>query len=265
MNCQDAREVLEEYRRGELTPEAAALVRAHLATCPNCRRLAEDAEAVAALVRRLPRSPAPAGLARAVRRSARRQFRRAPLVWLQRPAVAAAVAALVVAAVLGPWVQVPRLGRGDDPVERVLQSGVAEHTRILLQLQALTGEVADPAQAFATVRSLTDVQLPWVFAGDAELTLMEARPTMIANRKAAAVVLRDPAWFITTYFAMPGKDLPPPPEKGRVQIGTYRPYMRQLDGFNIIYWKQGDYAYLMVSDLDTPRCQQLFLKMRKGI
>jgi len=262
MNCQDAREVLEEYRRGELDPEAAALVQAHLAGCVRCQRLVEDAEAVTRLVRQLPRSPAPAGLARAVRRLAR--ARPAPLVWLARPWVAAAVAALVVAALLAPWIQV-RLSRSDDPVERVLQSGVAEHTRLLLQLQAATGQVADPAEAFATVRSLTDVQLPWVFAGDAELTLMEARPTMIANRKAAAVVLRDPAWFITTYFAMPGKDLPPPPEKGRVQIEQYRPYMRQVDGFNVIYWKQGEYAYLMVSDLDTPRCQKLFLKMRKGI
>jgi hypothetical protein len=64
---------------------------------------------------------------------------------------------------------------------------------------------------------------------------------------------------------MPGKDLPAPPEKGRVQIETYRPYMQQIDGFNVIYWKQGEYAYLMVSDLDRSRCQKLFLKMRKGI
>jgi anti-sigma factor RsiW len=264
MDCQEARELLEEYRRGELPPDVAARVGAHLAGCPACRRLREEADAVAALVGRLPRQDVPARLARWVRRRARR--RRGlprPLGWLARPWAAAAVAAVLVAAVLGPWGYL-RGSRPEDPLERVLQSGIAEHSRILLQLQALAGQVWDPAETFATVRSLTDVQVPWVFAGDEDLTLMEARPTVIANRKAAAVVLRDKAWFTTTYFAMPGKDLPMP-EKGRVQIGTYRPYMRQADGFNIVYWKQGEYAYLMISDLDTPRCQQLFLRMRKGM
>ena len=28
--------------------------------------------------------------------------------------------------------------------------------------------------------------------------------------------------------------------------------MRQVNGFNVIYWKQGDLAYLMVSGLDEP-------------
>jgi anti-sigma factor RsiW len=265
MTCQEVRELLEEYRRGELSADVAGLVAAHLADCAQCRALAEEGAAMAALVATLPRPPAPASLTRAVRRMAGAGRGGAVRAWVGRPWVAAAVAAAVVAIVLAPWT-LGRLGRADDPVERVLRSGVAEHTRILLQLQAAaTGQVADAAEAFATVRSLTDVQLPWVFAGDADLTLMEARPTMIADRKAAAVVLRDPAWFITTYFALPGRDLPPPPEKGRVQIEQYRPYMRQVEGFNVIYWKQGEYAYLMVSDLDTPRCQQLFLKMRKGI
>ena len=184
--------------------------------------------------------------------------------WLGRPWVAAALAAVVVAAVLAPWVQV-RPRRGEDPLERLLQSGVMEHTRILLQLQTMAAEVGDPQSAFARVHSLTDVQLPPAFAGDAEMTLLQTRPTVLANRKAAAVVLRDPAWFITTYFAVPGKDLPPPPEAGRVKIETYRPYMRQMEGFNLVYWKQGEYAYLMVSDRDDPGTRQLYLKMRKAL
>ena len=261
MDCRETREVLEEYRRGELAAEAAAPVEAHLARCASCRRLREETDRLAGLIRTLPRTPAPPALAHAVRGLDRP--RRGVTGWLARPWVAAAVAAILVAAVLVPWVQF-RGRRADDPVERLLQGGVAEHTRILLQLQALAGEVADPESAFARVRSLTDVELPPVFAGDAELTLLQARPTVIANRKAAAVVLRDPAWFITTYFALPGQDLPMPSE-GRVQIEQYKPYMRQLSGFHVIYWKQGEYAYVMVSDLDEPGTRQLFLKMRKAL
>lgn len=261
MDCRETREVLEEYRRGELAAEAVAPVEAHLARCAACRRLREETDRLAGLIRALPRTPVPPGLARAVRGLDRP--RRGVTGWLARPWVAAAVAAVLVAAVLAPWVQF-RERRGDDPVERLLQGGVAEHTRILLQLQALTGEVADPESALARVRSLTDVELPPVFAGDAELTLLQARPTVIANRKAAAVVLRDPSRSITTYFALPGQDLPMPSE-GRVQIEQYKPYMGRLSGFHVVYWKQGEYAYLMVSDLDDPGTRRLFLKMRKAL
>ncbi|HEV8673372.1 MAG TPA: zf-HC2 domain-containing protein [Methylomirabilota bacterium] len=263
MDCQEAREILEEYRRGELPADAAATVEAHLARCPRCRGLREEADAMAAGIRALPRSPAPAALARRLERLRLARPRPAPIRWLARPWVAAAAAAVLVAAVLAPWVQF-RGRPPEDPLERLVQSSLTEHTRILLQLQAVAGEVSDPASAFATLRSLTDVQVPSAFAGDEELTLLEARPTVIANRKAAAVVLRDQAWFITTYFALHGQDLPMPNE-GRVQIDTYRPYMRQVNGFHVIYWKQGDYAYLMVSDLDDPRSRQLFLKMRKAL
>ena len=263
MDCHDAWEVLEEYRRGELDPAVAGVVEAHLRTCPSCRRLREAADAVTSLIRTLPRTPAPAGLARAVRGLG--QPKRAGVTgWLGRPWVAAAVAAAVVAAVLAPWVQLPGRRAGEDPVERLVQAGVAEHTRILLQLHTLAADVSDPESVFAQVRSLTDVQLPPAFAGNAELTLLQARPTVIASRKAAAVVLRDPAWFITTYFALSGRDLPMP-NQGRVQIEQYKPYMRQMEGFTVVYWKQGEYAYLMVSDLDDPGTRQLFLKMRKNL
>jgi anti-sigma factor RsiW len=262
MDCQEAREVLEEYRRGELAADGAAAVAAHLRGCPRCRALHTEGEALAARIRALPRPAAPAGLADRLRRLERRRWP-VPLAWLGHPGVAAAVAAVLVASLLAPWVQF-RTGQPEDMFERVLQGAVTEHTRILLQLQALSGGVADPASVFATVRSLTDVQLPSAFAGNEDLTLMEARPTVIASRKAAAVVLRDQAWFITSYFALPGQDLPMP-QAGRVQIGTYRPYMRAVNGFTVIYWKQGEYAFLMISDLDAPRCQNLFLKMRKAL
>ncbi|HEV8306955.1 MAG TPA: zf-HC2 domain-containing protein [Methylomirabilota bacterium] len=261
MDCQEARDLLEEHRRGELPPEAAASVEEHLARCALCRRVRQADDALASMVRSLRRTPASPALHRRIRRIGREPVR--PLRWLARPWVAAAVAAAVVLLALSPWLHFRRDPTA-DPFERLLQGAVTEHTRILLQLQVIAGEVSDPASAFATVRSLTNVQIPPAFAGDAELTLLTARPTVIATHKAAAVVLRDHAWFITTYFALPGKDLPMPNER-RVQIEQYRPYMREFDGFHVIYWKQGEYAYLMVSDLDDPRSRQLFLKMRKAL
>jgi anti-sigma factor RsiW len=261
MDCQETREVLEEFRRGELDPAAAALVEAHLGRCDACRRLLQEEAVLASLAGRLTRMPAPPALHRRVRRLGppRAGYRR----WLGRPWVAAAAAAVLVTLLLSPWLSFRR-AQPDDPLERFLEGGVTEHTRILLQLQTAPPYVPDPVAAFATVRSLTDVDIPPAFAGDAELTLVATRPTVIGDRKAAAVVLRDAAWFTTTYFAVHGKDLPMP-DTGRVQIDRYKPYMRRADGFNLIYWKQGEYAYLMVSDLDDPRSRQLFLKMRKAL
>jgi anti-sigma factor RsiW len=263
MDCHETREVLEEYRRRELPPERARAVEAHLAGCPACRALLAREEAVAKLVRAIPRTPAPPALVRQVR--ALGALRPGLAGWLGRPWVAAALAAVVVLAVLAPWLRRPA-ERPADPVDALIQSGVAEHRRILLDLEATPREVSNPeADAlFQRVRSVTEVDLPRVFAGNDELHLIAARPTILASRKTAAATLRYKTSPDTTYFVLPGPDLPMPTE-GRVQIEQYRPYMREVSGFNVVYWKQKDLVYLMVSGLDREGCQKLYLKVRKAL
>jgi anti-sigma factor RsiW len=261
MDCHEARQLFEEHRRRELPPDRAQALEAHLAGCPACRAFWAREEAVATLVRALPRSPAPPALARQIRNLGTR--RHGIVGWLGRPWVAAAVAALVVAAVLAPWLRRPA-ERPGDIVDALIQSGVAEHRRILLELEAGAIVVDDPDALFARVRSVADVELPKILAGTGELRLLAAKPTLLVSRKTAAAALRYPTSPVTTYFILPGKDLPMPTE-GRVQIEQYRPHMRQVNGFNIVYWKQQDMVYLMVSGLDREGCQKLYLKMRKAL
>ncbi len=263
MDCHATREALEEYRRRELEPDRARAVEAHLQGCPACRGILAREEAVARLVQALPRPPAPAALARQVRALGTRP--RGIAGWLGRPWVAAAVAAVVVAAVLAPWLRRPA-ERPGDIVDALIQSGVAEHRRILLDLEATPREISNPdADAlFQRVRSVTTVELPKVFAGTDELHLLAARPTILASRKTAAATLRYKTLPDTTYFVLPGPDLPMPTE-GRVQIEQYRPYMREVNGFNVVYWKQKDLVYLMVSGLDREGCQKLYLKVRQAL
>ena len=213
---------------------------------------------------RLPRPPAPAALVRQVGALGTRPRRIAG--WLGRPWVAAAVGAAVVAAVLAPWLLRRPAERPGDIVDALIQSGVAEHRRILLDLEATPREISNPdADAvFQRVRSVTTVELPKVFAGTDELHLLTARPTILASRKTAAATLRYRTSPDTTYFVLPGPDLPMPTE-GRVQIEQYRPYMREVNGFNVVYWKQKDLVYLMVSGLDREGCQKLYLKVRKAL
>jgi anti-sigma factor RsiW len=266
MDCHATRDAFEEHRQRALEPDRARALEAHLAGCPACRAIWARDEALAGLIRGLPRPPAPAALAREVR--ALGAPRRGIAGWLGRPWVAAALAAVVVAAVLGPWAPwarwLPFRERPADVVEALIQSGVAEHRRILLELEAGAIVVDDPDALFARVRSVSDVELPKILAGTGELRLLAAKPTLLASRKTAAAALRYPKSPVTTYFILPGKDLPML-EKGRVQIEQYRPHMRQVNGLNVVYWKQKDMAYLMVSGLDREGCQKLYLKMRKAI
>jgi anti-sigma factor RsiW len=261
MDCHETREILEEYRRRELDPDRAHALEAHLAGCPACRAALAREESVARLVQAVPRTPAPAALVRQVRSLG--AGRRGLGGWLERPWVAAALAAMIVAAVLAPFVRRPAESPG-DVVDALIQSGVNEHRRILLDLEALPREVQDPDAVFQRVRSVTAVQLPRVFAGNEELHLMAVRPTILASRKTAAATVRYKTAPDTTYFLLAGPDLPMPSE-GRVQIEQYRPYMREVNGFNVVYWKQKDMVYLMVSGLDREGCQKLYLKVRKEL
>jgi anti-sigma factor RsiW len=111
---------IDEYLRGELTPEQRTAVAAHLEACPECRAHAEWVEHLQGLVRDSRREPPPevlAGLARrllAVPREAAarpvgpaRRFRLPPLpVWRTDPAPLLRAAALVVLGVVvgyGVW------------------------------------------------------------------------------------------------------------------------------------------------------------------
>jgi hypothetical protein len=260
VDCRDARELLEEYRRRELPAEAASLVEAHLRDCRDCPRVLAAVEDLAGRIRALPRTPPPASLVRSVRLLAHPG--RGLRGWLARPWVAAAVAGVLVALALAPWLRLER-DRPGDVLEALLQSGVAEHRRIVVLAEG-TRDVDDPSPLFREVERLSGIPMPPIFAGVGELHLRDARATVLAGRKSAAAALRYPTSPITTYFVLQGADLPMPSER-RVQIEQYRPYMREMNGYNVLYWKQKDLAYLMVSGLDKEGCQKLFLKMRKAL
>jgi anti-sigma factor RsiW len=262
-SCHEVRPMLEEHRRGALPPEERAGVDTHLAGCPACQRLRDEAALLAEAVGRLPRPSAPDRLRRAIEGPGQAARRVGPGRWLGRPWVAAALTAAVVVLALSPWLRF-RADTPADLVERLLQSGVAEHRRILLQLEVEPAPVSDPTQVFARVRAVTAVPLPAVFAGVGDLRLLTARPTVLADRKASAATLRYPTSPSITYFVLPGQDLPMPAHH-RVEIDRYRPYMTRMGEFQVVYWKQGELAYLMVSGLDDPHTRELFLKMRKAL
>jgi anti-sigma factor RsiW len=259
--CQRITDLLQGERPGELEPAVAGQVEAHLAQCSSCRsRRAEDT-ALAAMIRSLPVTPAPPDLRRRIERDASPRPRLGR--WLGRPWIPAAAAVVLIAVALWPWIPF-RSRPAADPIETLVLSAVGEYENILLQLHGESADVTDPAKAFASVQASTRVRLPPALAGDPEYPLVAARPTVLAHRRAATAVLGYEGRPACAYFVLAGEDLPMP-EASRVQIEQYRPYARQVGGFRAIYWKQGELALLMVTDLDETQSRQMFLRIRKAL
>src|SRR5262249_32939201 len=153
----------------------------------TCQAIVARDDALVRLIRTLPRSAAPRALSRQIR--ALGAPRRGIKGWLGRPWVAAALAAVLVAAVVAPWLPPPQVPP-PNIVETLIQSGVNEHRRILLDLQADPREIPDPTALFQRVSAVTAVELPKVLTGTDELRLVAARPTILADRKTSAATLR---------------------------------------------------------------------------
>ncbi|MFO7676717.1 MAG: zf-HC2 domain-containing protein [bacterium] len=112
-DCRSTRELLERFLDGELEPQAAEKVAAHLAGCPDCRRELEALEAVDGLVRQDEHPPLADDYWDWHRREVWRRLRTghrlmpAPgpgrrFAWMRLATVAAGVAAVMIAAV-GGW------------------------------------------------------------------------------------------------------------------------------------------------------------------
>jgi hypothetical protein len=127
MTCDQALENLSAYLDGELPPDEAAAVRAHLDDCPVCLAAERDLRALAGLLARLPEHPAPQDLARGVQQEVRRRarpvfLRRTIRTWLQAAAVAAGVVLVVGVGTVG-YLAFHRAGREVAPTDLAAWNG----------------------------------------------------------------------------------------------------------------------------------------------
>jgi hypothetical protein len=215
----------------------------------------EEARLGRLLAERLPRHAAPAGLREAVQALAAPPRRGA---WWA-PAVSALATALALVLLALPLLPRPA---PPDPLQPFLGAVLSAHARILLW-----GEPRPEAAAAALPRVMeaTGVGLAWFFQGDDALPLVGAEALVVEGRRTLALVYREPVGHTVTYLVLPGAGIRVP-ERGRVQVGRFRPHLRRLDGFSLFAWKQGELACFLVSDLvsedDLARFKELFLKVR---
>jgi hypothetical protein len=206
------------------------------------------------LAAELPRHAAPVRLRGAVSQRARPSIR----PWLSA-ALAASATALLLFLVFIPML--PRIVPA-DPVQRMVRSVVAEHTRTLMW-GARRPDVIPAALPWLTEES--GIGLLRVFVGDERLSFVAAEPVYLEQRRGIALHYRDAEGHLLTYVVLPAPGLPMP-ERQRVQVDRWRPALMQDSGFSVWVWKQGDLACFIVSDMiaetDVTNFRDHFVRVR---
>jgi anti-sigma factor (TIGR02949 family) len=266
MDCSVAREHLSDLVRGRVDAATAEAVRVHAEACAACAAAMQAETRMRAFVRaQAPRYVAPAALRTRIQALLGGQVpaRAVPrTTWLHRltsrpwtvAALAGAAAVLLVVWGASFW-----LAR--DPLVLFLDRAVAEHSEYVKD--TMTRPAADPLALVSGVRSQVDFRLEPVFLGDARVQLVTGTTSDLRGRRAATFVYRDASGRYTTLFLMPEAGLAIPTE-GRMPIEGFKPYHRVASGRQLLLWKQGNLACLLVSDLDEAGIASMFLKVRKA-
>lgn len=223
----------------------------------------EDDGGVGRMLREhLTRHPASPLLRAAVREALEPRAVRPPwwMLW-GGPAAAAVATALVMLL----WIA-PRLPTAPaaDSAQFVVRAVLAEHARNIFW-----GESRSDVVPAALPRAMEEsgVSLNWVFTGDDEIRLVNAQPTYLDDRRGIELTYQDTAGHTVTYVIVRGGNLVLP-ERGRVQIGRWRPLVRKEDGFSLIIWRQQGLLCVLASDLvsdeDLGRFKEYFVKVRSS-
>jgi hypothetical protein len=231
-------------------------------TSERDNRYGEDEELGRELRERLPRYPASAMLRAAIVQALEPESPRRPWwsLWL-----APAVSSLATAMVALLWIAPSLLTTpAADPLQLVSRAVVSEHARNILW-----GESRPDVVPAALPRAMEEsgVALNWVFTGDDDIQLVNAKPTYVEGRRGIELAYKAADGHMVTYVILPTGNVVLP-ERGRVQVDRWRPLLRKENGFSLIVWRQQGLLCLLVSDLvsenDLSRFKEYFVKVRSS-
>ncbi|HVO21792.1 MAG TPA: zf-HC2 domain-containing protein [Anaeromyxobacter sp.] len=272
MNCDDAREQLQDLRRGRLGPAAATEVRGHLAGCDACRREDEAEELLdRALAERLPRHPASLALRRRVAalaggegsglgpgaggeplRERARATGRPRLGALLAPAAAAALA------ILSAGLLLERHHRQEGAgLDRLAEEAITDHLRLLSSAHPLDVESSSNHEVKPWFEGRLDFA-PVVPPDQGELRLLGGAVGYVLDRKAAVMsyALRR---HKVTLLAFPAAGLAWPVADR--SAGGVPASAGEGRGFHVVLWRAGELGYALVSDVDPAELEGLSAAM----
>jgi anti-sigma factor RsiW len=252
MDCDAARPLLIDHRRGRLDVDAEIALLEHLESCSDCRARDDAEGALDDVLAKLPRHAAPPALRASI--AARRTPAPTPSVVASRPSVAvplAFVAGLAVAASVALALRpAPR-----DATLALAEEAVNDHVRVTSRTQPYDVVSSDAHVVKPWFIGKLDIAPRVAFEGDAEFPLEGGVLAYFVDRPAGAFVYRRRRHVITAFvlraegLAWPTSDLVP--------IGHARGWKGRVRGFSTILVRDGDLAYAFVSDMDASEVETL--------
>jgi anti-sigma factor RsiW len=259
MSCEEVQPLVREATRGGLDEATRDVVYRHLAGCPGCRGLAEEERKLDRLLdEQLPRYAAPLALKRRLEArlpppvgSAPRR-RGARLRWGVPVALAAIAGAVVLLSPRGP---------GRQPNEPLIAEAVADHLRVVYREHPVDIESGGPHQVKPWFTGRLDFALPAVFAGNDRFTLEGGAVGYYLDRQAAVLVYRHQLHKASLFvFRADGLSFP----KTDHPLGQTQASVRQVRGFSVVLWRDGELGHALVSDLNPTDLMQLAADIAGG-
>jgi anti-sigma factor (TIGR02949 family) len=240
---------LDAYLDGELAPDDARELEAHLGQCPECTRFLDSRLALRSAIKaRIPPLRAPDTLRQRIVHTLPRRFgARVTWRWL---AVAASLAVVAFAS----W----RLGKSERPGaatgERLADVALATHIRSLMSPPGHLTDVQSSDQH--TVKPWFNGRLDYSppvydFAGRG-YPLVGGRLEYVDGRTVGALVYARRQHVINVLLWPSGRD----PSNGS---GT-----ETRQGYHVLHWATPDYAYWLVSDLGLAELQEFQRLLRQA-
>jgi anti-sigma factor (TIGR02949 family) len=261
MTCNEIRDQLLAYQRGELAPEAKEQVAAHLATCEACRRAAAvEVELSELLEKRLPQHPAPLALKRrlAGRVSDLPESLPAPVrkPWTRKifPSVASALAAAALTLMCVRLVS-PGAFHREPTAAPLVSEAVNDHLRVVQSTHPLEIESGGIHQVKPWFTGKLDFAPRVAFSGDEEFPLVGGSLGYFRDRKAAVFVFKHKLHTISL-LVFPAAGLPWPTD-GLQPLGRLRVSSRSERGFNVVMWRDGELGYCLISDVNSAQLERL--------
>jgi len=162
-----------------------------------------------------------------------------------------------VAVVLLVWAG--SLWMGQDPVSRLTARAVEEHGEYVQE--TMTRPAPEPQAVVRDLQSQVGFPIVPVFLGDAQVHVIAGKVSDLSGTRAATVIYRDGSGRYSTLFLLPATGIVIP-ATGRLPIETFTPHHRVMAQRQLLLWKQGSLACLLVSDLDQAGATAMFLKIR---
>jgi len=269
MTCEEARDHFEDLLKEKLSSAEVSELRRHLTECPTCPAEFEVWERLKFTVhlRATRHQPSLEFAQRMKRRLWRgegfRDFAGSVLrsLWSSHAATAAVtmLVTLLTALPLYHRYAIPK----QDPIVPVVTASVEDYIRITLRQPSSSVPLPDPMRVKSWLENRIGFSPELRFWGDHDYLFIGGVPTYFLDRKVSTLIFKVNR-VISTLSVFPGSDLEMP-SQGRRQVDGFRPYISSVKGYQALFWKQGQLAYVIVTRGEEKELLEFFLKVRKSI